>query len=73
MGVMDRLDGFWAAAVAACVIGILRGGFDGPARGLCYGKCMTAIDVARSSSQSAAEGRAITILGATEVNWRQHA
>ncbi|HET9686264.1 MAG TPA: 1-deoxy-D-xylulose-5-phosphate reductoisomerase, partial [Pseudolabrys sp.] len=26
---------------------------------------MTAIDVARSSSQSAAEGRAITILGAT--------
>jgi phosphatidate cytidylyltransferase len=33
-GVMDRLDGFWAAAVAACVIGILRGGFDGPARGL---------------------------------------
>jgi phosphatidate cytidylyltransferase len=33
-GVMDRLDGFWAAAVAACIIGILRGGFDGPARGL---------------------------------------
>jgi phosphatidate cytidylyltransferase len=33
-GVMDRLDGFWAAAVAACLIGILRGGFDGPARGL---------------------------------------
>jgi phosphatidate cytidylyltransferase len=33
-GVMDRLDGFWTAAVAACVIGILRGGFDGPARGL---------------------------------------
>jgi len=33
-GVMDRLDGFWAAAVVACVIGILRGGFDGPARGL---------------------------------------
>jgi 1-deoxy-D-xylulose-5-phosphate reductoisomerase len=31
----------------------------------CYGKYMTAIDVARSSSQSAAEGRAITILGAT--------
>ena len=31
----------------------------------CYGKCMTAIDVVRSSSQSAAEGRGITILGAT--------
>ena len=30
-----------------------------------YGKCMTAIDVVRSSSQSAAEGRGITILGAT--------
>jgi phosphatidate cytidylyltransferase len=33
-GVMDRLDGFWAAAVAAGIIGILRGGFDAPARGL---------------------------------------
>lgn len=33
-GVMDRLDGFWAAAVAACLIGLLRGGFDAPARGL---------------------------------------
>jgi phosphatidate cytidylyltransferase len=33
-GVMDRLDGFWAAAVGGCVIGLLRGGFDGPARGL---------------------------------------
>jgi phosphatidate cytidylyltransferase len=33
-GVMDRLDGFWAAAVSACIIGVLRGGFDGPARGL---------------------------------------
>ena len=33
-GVMDRLDGFWVAAVAGCLIGILRGGFDGPARGL---------------------------------------
>jgi phosphatidate cytidylyltransferase len=33
-GVMDRLDGFWAAAFAGCVIGLLRGGFDGPARGL---------------------------------------
>jgi 1-deoxy-D-xylulose-5-phosphate reductoisomerase len=37
----------------------------GPRAACCYGKCMTAIDVARSSSQSAAEGRAITILGAT--------
>jgi 1-deoxy-D-xylulose-5-phosphate reductoisomerase len=37
----------------------------GPRGACCYGKCMTAIDVARSSSQSAAEGRAITILGAT--------
>ena len=33
-GVMDRLDGFWAAALAACVIGLVRGGFDAPARGL---------------------------------------
>ena len=33
-GVMDRLDGFLVAAVAGCLIGILRGGFDGPARGL---------------------------------------
>src|SRR5262249_12440051 len=33
-GVMDRLDGFWAAALAGCVIGVLRGGFDGPAGGL---------------------------------------
>jgi phosphatidate cytidylyltransferase len=33
-GVMDRLDGFWAAALLACVIGLLRGGFDAPARGL---------------------------------------
>lgn len=33
-GVMDRLDGFWAAALAACVIGVLRGGFDDVARGL---------------------------------------
>jgi phosphatidate cytidylyltransferase len=29
-GVMDRLDGFWAAAVAGCVVGLLRGGFDEP-------------------------------------------
>jgi phosphatidate cytidylyltransferase len=33
-GVMDRLDGFWAAAVAGCIIGLLHGGFDAPARGL---------------------------------------
>jgi phosphatidate cytidylyltransferase len=33
-GVMDRLDGFWAAAVAGCVVGLLRGGFVEPARGL---------------------------------------
>ncbi|MBS0245367.1 MAG: phosphatidate cytidylyltransferase [Proteobacteria bacterium] len=33
-GVMDRLDGFWAAVVVACMIGLLRGGFEAPARGL---------------------------------------
>jgi phosphatidate cytidylyltransferase len=33
-GVMDRLDGFWAAAFAGCVIGLSRGGFEGAARGL---------------------------------------
>lgn len=33
-GVMDRLDGFWAAALAGCLIGLLRGGLDGAARGL---------------------------------------
>jgi phosphatidate cytidylyltransferase len=33
-GVMDRLDGFWAATVAAAVLGALRGGLDAPARGL---------------------------------------
>jgi len=33
-GVMDRLDGFWAAAVAGCMIGLVRGGFHEPARGL---------------------------------------
>jgi phosphatidate cytidylyltransferase len=33
-GVMDRLDGFWAAALAACVIGVLRGGFADAAGGL---------------------------------------
>ena len=33
-GVMDRLDGFWAAALLACLIGLIRGGIDAPARGL---------------------------------------
>jgi phosphatidate cytidylyltransferase len=33
-GVMDRVDGFWAAALAGCLVGLLRGGFDAPARGL---------------------------------------
>jgi phosphatidate cytidylyltransferase len=33
-GVMDRLDGFWAAALIGCLIGLARGGLDGAARGL---------------------------------------
>lgn len=33
-GLMDRLDGFVAAGFAAAVIGILRGGFAAPGRGL---------------------------------------
>lgn len=33
-GVMDRLDGFWAAALAACIIGVSRGGLSDAARGL---------------------------------------
>jgi phosphatidate cytidylyltransferase len=33
-GVMDRLDGFWAAALLGCLIGLVRGGFDGAASGL---------------------------------------
>jgi phosphatidate cytidylyltransferase len=33
-GVMDRLDGFWAAALVAAVIGIARVGLTEPARGL---------------------------------------
>jgi len=33
-GVMDRLDGFWAAALVGCLIGLSRGGFDDAARGL---------------------------------------
>ncbi len=33
-GVMDRLDGFWAAALVAAIIGIARAGLPEPARGL---------------------------------------
>jgi phosphatidate cytidylyltransferase len=33
-GLMDRLDGFIAAAVVAAIVGILRGGTEAPARGL---------------------------------------
>lgn len=33
-GVMDRLDGFWAAALTGCLIGLARGGLDAAARGL---------------------------------------
>lgn len=33
-GVMDRLDGFWSAAFVGCLLGLLRGGFEGAARGL---------------------------------------
>ena len=33
-GLMDRLDGFVAAAVAAAIFGLLRGGVDGVGRGL---------------------------------------
>ena len=33
-GVMDRLDGFWAAALVGCLVGLARGGLDGAARGL---------------------------------------
>jgi phosphatidate cytidylyltransferase len=33
-GLMDRLDGFVAAAVVGTLIGLLRGGADAPARGL---------------------------------------
>ena len=33
-GVMDRLDGFWAAAFFAGIIGVARGGWDDAARGL---------------------------------------
>jgi phosphatidate cytidylyltransferase len=33
-GLMDRLDGFTTAVVAAALLGIMRGGADAPARGL---------------------------------------
>ncbi len=33
-GVMDRLDGFWAAALVGAAIGLARGGIDAAARGL---------------------------------------
>ncbi len=33
-GLMDRLDGFLTAVAAAVMVGLLRGGFEGPARGL---------------------------------------
>ena len=33
-GLMDRLDGFIAAVLAATILGLLRGGVDAPARGL---------------------------------------
>ena len=33
-GLMDRLDGFLTAALAAVMVGLLRGGLDGSARGL---------------------------------------
>jgi phosphatidate cytidylyltransferase len=33
-GAMDRLDGFLTAVAAACMVGLIRGGFDGAARAL---------------------------------------
>jgi phosphatidate cytidylyltransferase len=33
-GLMDRLDGFLTAAAAAAMVGLVRGGLEGPARGL---------------------------------------
>ena len=33
-GLMDRLDGFWGAVLIGVIIGLVRGGFDAPARGL---------------------------------------
>jgi phosphatidate cytidylyltransferase len=33
-GLMDRLDGFLTASVVAVLIGLARGGFESPGRGL---------------------------------------
>jgi len=33
-GLMDRLDGFVTASVVAAMIGLARGGFEAPGRGL---------------------------------------
>jgi phosphatidate cytidylyltransferase len=33
-GLMDRLDGFVSASVAAALIGLARGGFEAPGHGL---------------------------------------
>jgi phosphatidate cytidylyltransferase len=33
-GLMDRLDGFVTASVVAAIIGLARGGFEAPGRGL---------------------------------------
>jgi phosphatidate cytidylyltransferase len=33
-GVMDRLDGFWAATLCAVLVGLVHGGFDAVAQGL---------------------------------------
>jgi phosphatidate cytidylyltransferase len=33
-GLMDRLDGFWTAAVAGTILGLVRGGVHAPAQGL---------------------------------------
>lgn len=33
-GLMDRVDGFLTAAAAAVMVGLIRGGLEGPARGL---------------------------------------
>jgi phosphatidate cytidylyltransferase len=33
-GLMDRLDGFVTASVVAALIGLARGGFEAPGRGL---------------------------------------
>jgi phosphatidate cytidylyltransferase len=33
-GLLDRLDGFLTAVLAAVMVGLIRGGLEGPARGL---------------------------------------